>query len=68
MIGLSPYELDHVELELYIEEVSVHESVVGAVLWCCRPESLTLESNSSCTDIEEWSHLIKVSIVGTYFL
>lgn len=68
MIGLSPYELDHVELELYIEEVSVHESVVGAVLWCCRPESLTLESNSSSTDIEEWSHLIKVSIVGTYFL
>ncbi|PWA39805.1 F-box domain, Leucine-rich repeat domain, L domain-like protein [Artemisia annua] len=59
VIGLSPYELDHVELELYIEEVPVYESVLGAVLWCCRPESLSLELNSSCTDIDKWSHIIK---------
>ncbi|GKC01581.1 hypothetical protein Tco_0987717 [Tanacetum coccineum] len=46
-------------LELYIE-VLVYESFVHAVLWFCRSESLTFESNYSCTDMVDWSHIIKV--------
>ncbi|PWA72076.1 F-box domain, Leucine-rich repeat domain, L domain-like protein [Artemisia annua] len=57
-IQSSPYELEHVEI--YIEELSVYEAVVYAVLWCCRPHSLTLEANFDCTNnIEEWSHIVK---------
>ncbi|PWA48737.1 F-box domain, Leucine-rich repeat domain, L domain-like protein [Artemisia annua] len=52
-----PYELDHVEL--YIEGLSVYEAVVDAVFWCCRPLSLTLEANFTCTNTEEWSHIVK---------
>ncbi|GKD12621.1 transport protein Sec23-like protein [Tanacetum coccineum] len=46
-------------LEMYIEEVLVYESFMLAVLWCCHSESQTSESNYSCTDMVEWSHIIK---------
>ncbi|PWA60611.1 F-box domain, Leucine-rich repeat domain, L domain-like protein [Artemisia annua] len=49
MVIQSPrYELEHVEL--YIKELSVYESILDAVLWCCRPHSLTLEANFACTN------------------
>ncbi|GJR42378.1 F-box domain containing protein [Tanacetum coccineum] len=53
----SPYELEHVEL--YIKELSTYEAVVDAVLWCCRPLSLTLDASFACTNTEEWSHIVK---------
>ncbi|PWA75585.1 F-box domain, Leucine-rich repeat domain, L domain-like protein [Artemisia annua] len=55
-IQSSPYELEHVEL--YIKGLSIHETVVDAVLWCCRPLSLTLDASFACTNIEEWSHIV----------
>ncbi|PWA72077.1 F-box domain, Leucine-rich repeat domain, L domain-like protein [Artemisia annua] len=58
MVIQSPrYELEHVEL--YIKELSVYESILDAVLWCCRPHSLTLEANFACTNIKEWSNIVK---------
>ncbi|KAI7753604.1 hypothetical protein M8C21_000665, partial [Ambrosia artemisiifolia] len=59
-IGLPPYELEHVELQLEPhEESSDHTAFVEAVLWCCRPRSLTLRSSFPTTDFEEQSDLVK---------
>ncbi|KAI7734286.1 hypothetical protein M8C21_012189, partial [Ambrosia artemisiifolia] len=45
-IEMPPYELNHVELQLHtLEESSAHVAFVNAVLWCCRPRSLTLRSS-----------------------
>ncbi|MFS7894804.1 hypothetical protein Hanom_Chr00s002103g01691701 [Helianthus anomalus] len=56
-IELPPYELDHVELKLDArEESSAHVAFVEAVLWCCRPQSLTLRSS---VPFEEQSDVVK---------
>ncbi|KAM0067898.1 putative leucine-rich repeat domain superfamily [Helianthus debilis subsp. tardiflorus] len=57
VIELPPYELDHVELKLDArEESSAHVAFVEAVLWCCRPQSLTLRSS---VPFEEQSDVVK---------
>ncbi|GJU37667.1 F-box domain containing protein [Tanacetum coccineum] len=45
MIQSPPYKLEHVELKYMglIRESLVYVALVDAVLWCCRPRSLTLE-------------------------
>ncbi|GJZ53254.1 F-box domain containing protein [Tanacetum coccineum] len=45
VIQSPPRELEHVELinAVGINKVSVYATVLDAVLWCCRPRSLTLE-------------------------
>ncbi|KAJ0770804.1 hypothetical protein HanPI659440_Chr07g0261841 [Helianthus annuus] len=59
-IELPPYELDHVELKLDARgESSAHVAFVEAVLWCCRPQSLTLRSSVS---FEEQSDVVKVRV------
>ncbi|KAK1440523.1 hypothetical protein QVD17_06351 [Tagetes erecta] len=59
-IELSPYELEHVELELDPhEESSAHIAFVHAILWCCRPRSLTLRSSLHSTDLGEQSDIVK---------
>ncbi|KAI3704495.1 hypothetical protein L1987_74716 [Smallanthus sonchifolius] len=57
-IGLQPYELEHLELQLDTkEELSDHVAFVDAVLWCCRPQSLTI---SFCYgDFEMQSDFVK---------
>ncbi|XP_021997492.2 F-box/LRR-repeat protein At4g14096-like [Helianthus annuus] len=56
-IELPPYELEHVELKLDTgEESSAHVAFVNAVLWCCRPRSLTLRSS---VPFEEQSDVVK---------
>ncbi|KAK1440545.1 hypothetical protein QVD17_06374 [Tagetes erecta] len=58
-IELPAYELEHVELRLDTnenEESSYHVAFVDAVLWCCRPRSLTLTSSSSLPD---YDHVVK---------
>ncbi|KAM0067896.1 putative leucine-rich repeat domain superfamily, F-box-like domain superfamily [Helianthus debilis subsp. tardiflorus] len=56
-IELPPYELEHVELQLDThEESSAHVAFVDAVLWCCRPRSLTLRSS---VPYEEQSDVVK---------
>ncbi|PWA73687.1 F-box domain, Leucine-rich repeat domain, L domain-like protein [Artemisia annua] len=53
-----PYELEHVELELHsIEELSAYFTIVDAVLWCCRPQSLSLTSCFTIANMER--HVIK---------
>ncbi|KAK9071477.1 hypothetical protein SSX86_010046 [Deinandra increscens subsp. villosa] len=53
-IELPPYELEHVGLQLNTSnESSGHVAFVDAILWCCRPRSLTLISSSSLTDFVE---------------
>ncbi|KAI7732744.1 hypothetical protein M8C21_027716 [Ambrosia artemisiifolia] len=54
---MPPYELDHVELQLHtLEESSAHIAFVDAVLWCCRPRSLTLRSS---VPFKEQSDVVK---------
>ncbi|KAK9071470.1 hypothetical protein SSX86_010039 [Deinandra increscens subsp. villosa] len=59
-IELQPYELEHVEMTLGTmhEGASVHVAFVEAVLWCCRPQSLTLIS-SLPFDFDVQSNLVK---------
>ncbi|KAK9047855.1 hypothetical protein SSX86_033183 [Deinandra increscens subsp. villosa] len=53
-IELPPYELEHVELQLDAhEELSPHMAFVDAVLWCCRPQYLTIKSFFPLTDFED---------------
>nr|GEX50834.1 hypothetical protein [Tanacetum cinerariifolium] len=57
VIKSAPYELTHVVLEpSIIEEVPVYLAVVEAILWCFRPQHLTL--NFPCTNFEGWSHIV----------
>ncbi|KAK1440524.1 hypothetical protein QVD17_06352 [Tagetes erecta] len=59
-IELPPYELEHVELQLDVrEEQSAHIAFVDAVLWCCRPRSLTLRSFSRPNACEKQSDVVK---------
>ncbi|KAK1440527.1 hypothetical protein QVD17_06355 [Tagetes erecta] len=54
LIKLPPYELEHVELQLDTrEEPSAHVSFLDAVIWCCRPRSLTLRSSFPFIDFED---------------
>ncbi|XP_076928250.1 uncharacterized protein LOC143592145 [Bidens hawaiensis] len=53
-IELAPYELEHVELHLDTHDDSI--ALVKAVLWCCRPRSLTLRSSFP---LEEQSVVVK---------
>ncbi|XP_076919867.1 F-box/LRR-repeat protein At4g14103-like [Bidens hawaiensis] len=56
-IELPPYELEHVVLQLESHEESLaHIAFVDAVLWCCRPRSLTLRSSFP---FEEHSDVVK---------
>ncbi|KAI3704493.1 hypothetical protein L1987_74714 [Smallanthus sonchifolius] len=56
-IGLQPYELEHLELQLDTNKSSDHVSFVDALLWCCRPQSLTI---SFCYgDFEVQSDFVK---------
>lgn len=60
LIQSTPYELEHVELQLKtIKELSVYVDVMDALLWCCRTRSLTLTSDFCSIDFEERSHLVK---------
>ncbi|GJV15140.1 F-box domain containing protein, partial [Tanacetum coccineum] len=45
LIQSTPYKLEHVEItnSVRTSELSFHVAAVDAVLWCCRPRSLTLE-------------------------
>ncbi|KAM0056185.1 putative leucine-rich repeat domain superfamily, F-box-like domain superfamily [Helianthus debilis subsp. tardiflorus] len=59
-IKLPPYELELVELQLEThEESQAHIAFVDAVLWCCRPRTLTLRSFSPLTALEEHSDVVK---------
>ncbi|KAI7734671.1 hypothetical protein M8C21_009089, partial [Ambrosia artemisiifolia] len=56
-IELPPYELEHLELQLENDKESLaHIAFVDAVLWCCRPRSLTLRSSFP---YEEQSDVVK---------
>ncbi|GKC07970.1 hypothetical protein Tco_0999580 [Tanacetum coccineum] len=60
LIQGQPFELDHVDLKPdIIKELSIYLAIVDGVLWCCRPRSLTLESNFPSINFEEWSHIVK---------
>ncbi|PWA73683.1 F-box domain, Leucine-rich repeat domain, L domain-like protein [Artemisia annua] len=60
VIQSPPYELDQIDLEWdSIKDLSVHVVVVDAILWCCRPQSLTLGLNFPSTDFEDWIHIVK---------
>ena len=74
MIQSPPFELDHVDLEPDVIRggLSAYLAVVDGVLWCCRPQSLTLGSLTLEHDFEdiplhfeEWSHIVKVSFICT---
>ncbi|KAI7756804.1 hypothetical protein M8C21_014475 [Ambrosia artemisiifolia] len=55
-----PYELEHVELQLETHaEPLAHIAFVDAVLWCCRPRSLTFRSSSPLTDFQEQNDVVK---------
>ncbi|KAI7753607.1 hypothetical protein M8C21_000668, partial [Ambrosia artemisiifolia] len=58
-IELPPYELEHVELQLDTHGKSLVIAFVDAVLWCCRPRSLTLRSSFHLTALEEHSDVVK---------
>lgn len=61
LIQRQPLELDHVELDLHsLLHLSDYVTIVHAVLWCCRPRSLKLNSDFDFIDIEERSHVIEV--------
>ncbi|MFS7899275.1 putative F-box domain, leucine-rich repeat domain superfamily, F-box-like domain superfamily [Helianthus anomalus] len=66
-IKLPPYELGHVELQLDIhDESSDHVVFVDAVLWCCRPRSLTLISSFPLITFKEQSDLVKVRVICAF--
>ncbi|KAI7756805.1 hypothetical protein M8C21_014476, partial [Ambrosia artemisiifolia] len=59
-VEVPPYELEHVELQLETdEEPLAHIAFVDAVLWCCRPRSLTLRSSSRLTNFQEQNDVVK---------
>ncbi|PWA62640.1 F-box domain, Leucine-rich repeat domain, L domain-like protein [Artemisia annua] len=57
LIRSPPYQLEHVELDLF-STVNVAKAV-EETLWCCRPRSLTLISDFS-HDFEEQSRVVKM--------
>nr|XP_043634334.1 uncharacterized protein LOC122605449 [Erigeron canadensis] len=55
-----PFELEHIELNVRgISELSEYLPVLEAVLWCCRPRSLTLKSFNFYNDIERRNQVVK---------
>ena len=60
------YELEHVDLDhkFHITKSSVYVALVDAVLWCCRPRSLTLEL-AHYTDTDK-GDVVKVRFVCIY--
>ncbi|XP_076948577.1 F-box/FBD/LRR-repeat protein At5g44980-like [Bidens hawaiensis] len=57
---LPPYELEHVKIQLYAHEESpAHVAFVDAVLWCCRPRSLTLGASFPLIDFGEQTDVVK---------
>ena len=68
MIQSPPYELEQIDLEWdSIKDLSVYVVVVDVMLWCCRPQSLTLGLNFPSTDFEDWIHIVKVTITCIFF-
>ncbi|GJZ22690.1 hypothetical protein Tco_0559729 [Tanacetum coccineum] len=54
-----PYELERVELELeFVPQTSF--KVVGVVLWCFRPRSLTLKSMIPSVDFKRFILVVAV--------
>ncbi|PWA95537.1 F-box domain, Leucine-rich repeat domain, L domain-like protein [Artemisia annua] len=54
------YDLDHVELNIrLLDNLSVYEAFVDAILWCCRPQSLTLTSDFSAISFEERTRVVE---------
>ncbi|PWA96658.1 F-box domain, Leucine-rich repeat domain, L domain-like protein [Artemisia annua] len=59
LIQLPPYELEHVKLkDQNCWKTSVYVALVDAVLWCCRPRSLTLVLYHSANkgDVVEYTY------------
>ncbi|GKB13370.1 F-box domain containing protein [Tanacetum coccineum] len=66
VIQWPPIEFEHVELEVeWFEYKSMYELVVDSLLWCCRPQSLTLIIDFSLLKFEEWESVVKVSSTCT---
>ncbi|GKD01441.1 hypothetical protein Tco_1171715, partial [Tanacetum coccineum] len=60
VIQWPPIEFEHVELEAeWFEYKSMYELVVDSLLWCCRPQSLTLIIDFSLLKFEEWESVVK---------
>ncbi|PWA39806.1 F-box domain, Leucine-rich repeat domain, L domain-like protein [Artemisia annua] len=60
VIHWPPFELEHVELEAEnFEELCFYEAVVDSLLWCCRPQSLTLIFDFPFTDFEKRGRVVK---------
>lgn len=68
VIHSPPNELEHLELELgCIKELSVCVVVVDALLWCFRPQSLTLRWHFSLIEFKEWIGVIKARVICILF-
>nr|GEW14352.1 F-box domain, leucine-rich repeat domain, L domain-like protein [Tanacetum cinerariifolium] len=53
-------EFDHVELEAeWFEYKDMYELVVDSLLWCCRPQYLTLIIYFSLLEFEEWESVVE---------
>ncbi|GKC44050.1 hypothetical protein Tco_1061772 [Tanacetum coccineum] len=61
MVTQSPtYGLNHIELNIrLLDNLSVYEALVDAILWCCRPQSLTLISDFSAISFEERTRVVE---------
>ncbi|GKB87272.1 hypothetical protein Tco_0959544, partial [Tanacetum coccineum] len=60
VIQWPPIVFEHVELEVeWFEYKSMYELVVDSLLWCCRPQSLTLIIDFSLLKFEEWESVVK---------
>lgn len=52
-----------------LDNLSVYEAFVDAILWCCRPQSLTLISDFSAINFEERIRVVEViKVACTHFL
>ncbi|GKC21253.1 F-box domain containing protein [Tanacetum coccineum] len=62
MVTQSPtYGLNHIELNVrLLDNLSVYEALVDAILWCCRPQSLTLISDFSAISFEEQTRVVEL--------
>ena len=58
-----PYVLEHVELTLRPTHLSLFTPpILDAVLWCCRPQSLTL----NLSKYDDKCHVIQVTFICVY--
>ena len=52
-----------------LDSLSVFEAFVDAILWCCRPQSLTLTSDFSAISFEERTRVVEViKVEYTFFM